>query len=101
MPWLFLLVALGALAVAFMTTSGALMALCLLVALGGLVAWVMGLVSQRVGSQSRDESMMLDPVELRRLREEADARRAAAAAQAAAAAEPGTTAGDDGAPSPR
>jgi hypothetical protein len=100
MPWLFLLVALGALSVAFVTTSMALMVLCLLVALGGLVAWILGLVAQRVGSQSRDDSMMLDPVELRRLREVADARRAA---EAAAAAEPvpAPQAGDDGAASPR
>ena len=94
MPWLFLLLALGALAVAFQTTSMALMAISLLVALGGLVAWVMGLLSQRIGSQSRDDSLMLDPAELRRLREEAEARRAAASAQA-------TVGGDDGGLPPR
>lgn len=78
MPWLFLLLALAAFAVAFNTTSMALAILCLLAALGLLVAWVMGLLAQRVGSQTRDDSLMLDPQELRRLREEADARRAAA-----------------------
>lgn len=77
MPWLFLLLALGAFAVAFNTASMVLSMLCLLVALGLLVAWVMGLLAQRVGSQSRDDSLMLDPQELRRLREQADARRAA------------------------
>jgi hypothetical protein len=35
-----------------------------------------------VGSQSRDDSLMLDPQELRRLREQAEARRAAATSAA-------------------
>lgn len=78
MPWLFLLLAIAAFAVAFKTTSVALVALCLLAALGLLVAWVMGLLAQRVGSRSRDEATMLDPQELRRLREQAEARRVAA-----------------------
>ena len=78
MPWLFLLLAIAAFAVAFQTTSVMLAALCLLAALGLLVAWVMGLLAQRVGSRSRDEATMLDPQELRRLREQAEARRAAA-----------------------
>lgn len=79
MPWLFLLLALAAFAVAFNTSSMALAVVCLLAALGLMVAWVMGLLAQRVGSQSRDDSQMLDPQELRRLREQAEARRAAAA----------------------
>jgi hypothetical protein len=78
MPWLFLLLALAAFAVAFNTSSMPLAILCLLAALGLLVAWVMGLLAQRVGSQTRDDSLMLDPQELRRLREQAEARRAAA-----------------------
>ena len=76
MPWVFLLLAIVAFAVAFKTTSVALLALCLLVALGLLLAWVLGLLAQRVGSRSRDEAMLLDPQELRRLREQAEARRA-------------------------
>lgn len=78
MSWVFLLLAITALAVAFKTTSVLLAALCLLAALGLLVAWVMGLLAQRVGSRSRDEATMLDPQELRRLREQAEARRAVA-----------------------
>lgn len=77
MYWLFLLLAIAAFAVAFKTTSVALAAVCLLVALGLLVAWVMGLLAQRVGNSTRDDALMLDPNELRRLREEAEARRAA------------------------
>jgi membrane glycosyltransferase len=77
MSWLFLLLALAAFAVAFKTTSVALATLSLLVALGLLVAWVMGLLAQRVGNSTRDDALMLDPQELRRLREQAEARRAA------------------------
>ena len=78
MPWVFLLLALAAFAIAFKTTSLALVALCLLLALGLLVAWALGLMAQRVGSRTRDESLLLDPQELRRLREQAEARRAQA-----------------------
>jgi Flp pilus assembly protein protease CpaA len=85
MPWLYLLVALAALAVAFKTTSVALLMLCLIVAIIAMFAWVMGLLAQRVGSRSRDEAMLIDPVELHRLREQAEARRRAAATDAGAA----------------
>lgn len=78
MPWLFLLLALAAFAFAFMTSSVALVAICLLAALVFLVLWIMGLVAQRVGNQSRDDTLMLDPQELRRLREQAQARQGAA-----------------------
>ena len=73
MHWLFLLLALGALAVALKTSSLVLMAVCLLASLGLFVAWVMGWYAERVGSTRRDESEMIDPVELRRLREIAEA----------------------------
>ncbi len=75
MHWLLLLLALAALAVAFKTSSVAVLIICLLAALGLALAWVMKLLAQRVDSQSRDMSMMLDPMELRRLREQAEARR--------------------------
>ena len=77
MSWLFLLLAIAAFVIAFKTSSVALATLCLLVALGLLVAWVMGLLARRVGNSTRDDSLMLDPQELRRLREQAEARRAA------------------------
>ena len=80
MPWLFLILAVAALAVAFKTTSVALLAICLLAAFALVVAWVLSLLAQRVESRSRDESMMLDPQELRRLREQAEARKLAAGA---------------------
>lgn len=78
MPWLFLILAVVALAVAFKTTSVALLMVCLLAAFALIVAWVLALLAQRVESRSRNEAMMLDPDELRRLREQAEARKLAA-----------------------
>jgi hypothetical protein len=78
MHWLYLLLALAALAVAFKTTSVAVLMVSLLVGLGFLLAWVLKLLAARVDSQTRDSSLILDPVEMRRLREQAEARRAAA-----------------------
>ncbi len=80
MPWIYLLLSAAALFVAFRTGSFGLMAAMLLAALGLLVAFVLSFLAQRIGSGRRDEAMMLDPAELRRLREQAEARRAAAAA---------------------
>lgn len=79
MPWLFLLLAIAAFAIAMTTKSIAIAVICILAALALLVVWVMGLLAQRVGSQTRDDAMMIDPQELRRMREQAEARRAAAA----------------------
>ncbi|MEO6102814.1 MAG: hypothetical protein ABIP44_04140 [Pseudoxanthomonas sp.] len=76
MHWLFLLLAVGALVVALKTSSVVLMLVCLLASLGLFVAWVMVWYAARVGSNARDESHMIDPVELRRLREIAEARKA-------------------------
>jgi hypothetical protein len=77
MHWLYLLLALAALAVAMKTASSALMLLCLLASLVLLVLWLAGLYSARMAGRSRDPSAMIDPAELRRLREQAEARRAA------------------------
>lgn len=80
MPWLLVLLAAGALVGAFLAQSVWLVALGLLAALGFLLAGVMGLMAQRVGNRSRDEALMVDPAELHRLREQAQARRNAAQA---------------------
>ena len=80
MAWLLILLAAAAFAVAFLTTSMVLAVVCLFASLALLVAGTMGLLAQRVGSRSRDESSMIDPTELRRLREQAEARRGAAQA---------------------
>ena len=78
MYWLFLLLAIAALIGAFVAGPVWLMVLCLLASLALFVAWIMGLYQARMGSVSRDESLMIDPAELRRLREIAEARKAAA-----------------------
>jgi membrane protein implicated in regulation of membrane protease activity len=81
MAWLFLLFGFGALWVAFTASSPGLLALALVAALVLFIAFVLKMASDRIGSRSRDEQLMLDPEELRRLREQAEARRLAAAAQ--------------------
>jgi len=80
MAWLFLLLAFGALWLAFTTSSTGIVTLALLVALVLLIAFVLKLASDRIGTRTRDEQMMLDPEELRRLREQAEARKLAATA---------------------
>lgn len=74
MHWLFLLLAFAAMALAFLTTSMMVLAGCLLAALVLFVAWVLGLYQARVAGTGRDATAMLDPVELRRLREQAQSR---------------------------
>lgn len=79
MTWLYLLLAIAAFAIALKAPWVWLAVVCLLAALALLLASVMSLLARRVGSQSRDENLILDPQELRRLREQAEARRAAMA----------------------
>ena len=81
MAWLFLLFGFGALWVAFTASSPGLLALALVAALVLFIAFVLKMASDRIGSRSRDEQLMLDPDELRRLREQAEARKLAAVAQ--------------------
>jgi len=79
MHWLFLLFALLFMAMALKSTApGWLVVLLLLASLILLLAWVMGLVASRISSGARDDTSMISPEELRRLREQAEARRNAA-----------------------
>jgi hypothetical protein len=75
MSWLFLLLAAVAFLIAFTTHSVAVLSISILVALGFSAAWLMGLMAQRMGDNARNETMIIDPQELRRLREQAEARR--------------------------
>lgn len=77
MAWLYFLLAAAALAVAFRTTSVAVLVVCLLAGLGLLLAGVLKLLADRIGQRSRGGGPTLDPDELRRLREAAEARRPA------------------------
>ena len=78
MHWLFLLIGFALLVLSFLTTNSVVMVLCWLVALVLFGLWLAAMYSARVTSQERDVSMMIDPAELRRLREQAEARKAAA-----------------------
>ncbi|AEO40326.1 hypothetical protein IPT12_04700 [Xanthomonas perforans] len=82
MHWLFLLMALGALVLAFSTPHVWLLVVSLLVALVLLLLWTRGWFASRMGDTQRDTSSMIDPAELRRLRELAEARKSAALAAA-------------------
>ncbi|CAN7146171.1 hypothetical protein LJR168_000014 [Pseudoxanthomonas sp. LjRoot168] len=75
MHWLFLLMAIGCLFMAVRTTSMPLMVVLMLVSLCLFVVWIIGRHARRLGETRRDESLMIDPAELRRLREIAEARR--------------------------
>ncbi|MBS0229327.1 MAG: hypothetical protein JSS23_11600 [Proteobacteria bacterium] len=81
MHWLFLLLAFGAMVFGFMTTSMALLSVCIVAALVLFLLWVLGMYQTHVAGVGRDTSMMVDPAELRRLREQAQARRAEEAQQ--------------------
>ncbi|WP_459040786.1 hypothetical protein [Stenotrophomonas sp. PSU-St83] len=74
MYWLYLLPALGCFAFALKTPSPGLMALALLAALAFLLAWVRGRYVARFGDLQSDPSTLIDADELRRLREQAEAR---------------------------
>lgn len=74
MYWLFLLCALGSFAMALKTAHMGLMSLALLGTLLFLLAWVRGLYMARFGDLQRDVVSIVDPAELRRLRELAQAR---------------------------
>lgn len=75
MHWLFLLFAFAAMAFAFLTTSPGILLVCLFVALLLFVLWVLGMYQARVAGSGRDVSTMIDPTELRRLREQIQARK--------------------------
>ena len=76
MPWLLLLIAVALFMVALNATSMAIVILSVLASLGLSVFAIMGLLAQRVGNSARSETMLIDPMELRRLRELAEAKRA-------------------------
>ena len=78
MHWLYLLASIACLALAMVRTMPTLGVLVFLAgALGFMVAWVIGWLSSRISSQSRDISHILGPDELRLMREQAEARKRA------------------------
>ena len=77
MHWLYLFIAM-ALLLAASKASGWLVVVLVLASLVGFIAWMLGWVSTRISSGARNDTQIISPDELRRLREQAEARRAAA-----------------------
>ncbi|MBP6596129.1 MAG: hypothetical protein KA196_01310 [Arenimonas sp.] len=76
MHWLYLLASLLCLGLAMIRSLPTLGVLIFLAgSLGFLVAWILGWVSSRISSQSRDISYIMSPEELRKMREQAQARK--------------------------
>ena len=79
MHWLYLVIGIALLAVA-MKASGWIVVVLLLASLVAFVAWMLGWVSSRISRGARDDTHIISPDELRRLREQAEARRVASQA---------------------
>jgi len=80
MHWLFLLLALACLFGAW-SLSGWLVPLLLVAALVLFIAWLLGWAASQSSRGGTSESRILGPDELRRLREQSEARKAAAASE--------------------
>lgn len=79
MHWLLLLFAIAAMAFAFLASSMKILLGCLLAALVLFVMWILAMYRYHVADSGRDVTAMLDPAELQRLREQAQARKDAQA----------------------
>ena len=76
MHWLYLLIAV-VLLLAASKAAGWLVVVLLIGSLLLFVAWMLGWVSTRISSGARNDAQIISPDELRRLREQAEARKAA------------------------
>jgi hypothetical protein len=76
MHWLYLLLALSLL-LAASKAAGWLVAILLVASLILFIAWMVGWVSSRISTGARNDTQIISPDELRRLREQAAARKAA------------------------
>jgi hypothetical protein len=78
MPWILLLLAFVSFGLTFMTgLPFALTVILILAALGFLLASILSFMSERLQSNTRDDSKMISPEDLRLMREQAAARKAA------------------------
>ena len=76
MHWIYLLASLACLGLAMVRTMPTFGVLVFLAgAVGFMLAWILGWVSSRISSQSRDVSYIMSADELKRLREQAEARK--------------------------
>ena len=78
MPWILLLLAIAFFLVPFLTTSVGLGVLCVVLALVFLLLGMMTLISSRMQGNSRNDTQILSPEELRAMRERAEAQKQAA-----------------------
>lgn len=77
MHWLYLLLALACL-LAASKAAGWLVVVLLVFALILFIAWMIGWVNSRISSGARNDAQIISPEELRRMREQADARKSTA-----------------------
>lgn len=76
MHWIYLLASLACLGLAMLRNMPTIGVLVFVAgSLAFMVAWILGWMSSRISSQSRDVSHIMSPEELRRLREQAEARK--------------------------
>ena len=78
MHWFYLLLAI-ALMLAASKAAGWLVVVLLLASLVLFVAWMLGWVNSRISSGARNDMQIISPDELRRMREQAEARKSATA----------------------
>ena len=78
MHWFYLLLAI-ALMLAASKAAGWLVVVLLLASLVLFVAWMLGWVNSRISSGARNDLQIISPDELRRMREQAEARKSATA----------------------
>ena len=76
MHWFYLLLAI-ALMLAASKAAGWLVVVLLLASLVLFVAWMLGWVNSRISSGARNDMQIISPDELRRMREQAEARKSA------------------------
>ncbi|CAN5321199.1 hypothetical protein BH11PSE14_BH11PSE14_04370 [soil metagenome] len=77
MHWFYLLIAV-ALMLAASKAAGWLVVLLLVTSLVLFVAWMLGWVNSRISSGARNDTQIISPDDLRRMRDQAEARRQAA-----------------------
>lgn len=76
MHWIYLIASLACLGLAMLRSMPTIGVLIFVAgSLAFMVAWILGWMSSRISSQSRDVSHIMSPEELRRLREQAEARK--------------------------
>ena len=82
MHWIYLLASLACLGLAMIRTMPTIGVLVLLAcSVGFMLAWILGWVSSRISSQARDVSYIMSSDELKRLRDQAEARKQAPSSQ--------------------